>query len=115
MSLFCDIRIFGKKDENTFRDISEIIGIAYHELGHAAHYTNQISRYIDSSAELRESWASFTGYYLTLKEYQELGFPNGPFDVLWVSDAYGYMRRVGLKPDYHLNRQLTEIVDGEPP
>ena len=113
MSLFCDIRIFGKKDENTFRDISEIIGIAYHELGHAAHYTNQISRYIDSSAELRESWASFTGYYLTLKEYQELGFPNGPFDVLWVSDAYGYMRRVGLKPDYHLNRQLTEIVDGE--
>ena len=56
-------------------------------MGHAAHYTNNIGRYTVSKKVLLESWASFVGYYLTLKEYGELGKSSGPFTMKSIIGA----------------------------
>lgn len=103
-----DIRVFGKKDENTLLPLHFVLATTFHELGHASHFTNRKENYINSDKNLLESWASFVAYYLTLKEYQELGHSSGPFVIMMGIEA-GNTVVTYYKPDRDINRQLTQI------
>ncbi|MDE5706674.1 MAG: hypothetical protein K2H69_00615, partial [Alistipes sp.] len=46
---------------------------AAHEIGHAAHYTNNRSNFKYVKEEIKESWGKFTGYYIPLKYYELKG------------------------------------------
>lgn len=112
LGVFCDIRILGK-DNNGWRSVHHLISTTFHELGHAAHFTNSPIQFPLMRGYLRESWASFVGYYLVINEYQELGFYSGPFEMgSYESDdpnifvSYPY-----YVPDNRINYQLCE-VDG---
>lgn len=72
MGIWSDIRIYGQ-DNNGWREMSEIYSTASHELGHAAHYTNNRSTYGKCKTNLLESWARCVQYILTNQEYKELG------------------------------------------
>lgn len=119
LGFFCDIRIMGKEEvevENgneavteEWIDIHEIISTTFHELGHAAHFTNKSGIYTSTKRVIQESWASFVGYYLALSEYQELGFNYGPFDIGTYNDNEHNQSCVYIVPDYRINRQLVEI------
>lgn len=108
--IFCDIKIY--KGGSKTSDIHEIISTTYHELGHAAHFTNQPVLYGCSRWYLQESWASFVAYYLSMKEYNELGYPNGPFDTGTMIMENGSVKTY-LVPDFGINRQYKEIKKGE--
>lgn len=78
----CDINV--QSDIWIFRDVNhtamkvhEIIGVLFHELGHSAHCSIDHNAYEDADRNLKESWADFVAYYLTLKEYQDMGFSRG--------------------------------------
>lgn len=102
-----DIRIFGKHDDGSFCKIHEIVHTTMHELGHAAHCTNNIYRYYCSDTNLRESWADFVGYYLIIKEYKDLGCPYGPFNMLMEMGA-NHTITMCYQPD-NINIQLREV------
>ena len=107
-----DIRIFGKKRNGSFCKIHEIVHTTFHELGHAAHCTNNIYNYYCSDSNLLESWASFVGYYLSIKEYQDLGCHSGPFNILMDIDA-GHTITMCYEPDNQINLQLREVKSVE--
>lgn len=107
-----DIRIFGKDSDTNFRKIHEVIATTFHELGHASHFTNGESNYRNSDKNLRESWASFVGFYLVLMEYQDLGFYHGPFDY-GSYEPYPYTMSTYYIPDGSINRQLRKVNEEE--
>ena len=105
---FCDIRILGYSSvTNSPFEVHQIISTTFHELGHAAHFTNDPIQFA-LSVNLQESWASFVGFYLVLMEYQDLGFVNGPFDI-GIYEPYPYTMSAYYIPDGSINRQLTEV------
>ncbi len=112
LGILQDIRIFGKDSDTNFRKIHEVIATTFHELGHASHFTNGESNYRNSDKNLRESWASFVGFYLTLMEYQDLGFYHGPFDY-GSYEPYPYTMSTYYIPDGSINRQLTKVNEEE--
>lgn len=112
LSVFQDIRIFGKENSTTLRKIHEIIATTFHELGHASHFTNSLFNYIKSDDNLLESWASFVGFYLVLMEYQDLEFYNGPFDARSYNPTPNTMNMYYV-PDFNINRQLKMVKEGE--
>lgn len=69
--LWPTIRIFGSVN-SIWQEMSEIFSTTSHELGHAAHFTHS-DKFILSTNQHRESWATFVEYYLTKLEYIELG------------------------------------------
>lgn len=75
LGLWSDIRIYGK-DNDGWRELSEIFSTTCHELGHAAHHTNSSKNYRNSTTQHLESWARFVQHYLTKLEYTELGLYN---------------------------------------
>lgn len=104
-----DIFIFGKSENsNKLRKVHEIISTTFHELGHASHFTNAPLTYAAINMRYIESWASFVGYYLVLKEYQDLGYSQGPFTSYMVTGA-NHESIIYHKPDTYMNRQLTQI------
>lgn len=110
--IFHDIRVFGMYNPTDFHMIHTIVANTFHELGHASHFTNGESNYRNSDKNLRESWASFVGFYLTLMEYQDLGFVNGPFDVEFY-EPYPYTMSAYYIPDDLINRQLTKVPNSQ--
>ncbi|MBQ9451176.1 MAG: hypothetical protein IJU34_07705 [Bacteroidales bacterium] len=72
-----DIQIAGY-DAVGARNVSRVFSSTCHELGHATHYTNS-SSYNSSSDVVKESWARFYQYYITLKEYTDLGYASSLF------------------------------------
>ena len=72
MGIWSDIRIYGQGN-NGWREMSEVFSTACHELGHAAHYTNNRNTYGKCKTSLLESWARCVQYVLTNQEYKELG------------------------------------------
>lgn len=106
-----DIEICGKDKDDIFIPIHEVLSTVYHELGHSSHYTNASSKYKNSSIELIESWASFVGYYLTLKEYKEFGFDDGPFNILEEELEDGTIVEY-CEPDGIINRQIVPVMQG---
>lgn len=75
MGVWSDIRIYGQ-GSNGWREMSEIYSTTSHELGHAAHYTNNRKTFGKSKTNLIESWARCVQYILTNQEYKELGVFN---------------------------------------
>ena len=75
MGVWSDIRIYGQND-NGWREMSEIYSTTSHELGHAAHYTNNRNTFGKCKTNLIESWARCVQYILTNQEYKELGVFN---------------------------------------
>lgn len=75
LGLWSDIRIYGK-DNDGWRELSEIFSTTCHELGHAAHHTNSSKNYRNSTTQHLESWARFVQHYLTKLEYTSLGVYN---------------------------------------
>ncbi|WP_141417563.1 hypothetical protein [Alistipes onderdonkii] len=75
MGVWSDIRIYGQGN-NGWREMSEVFSTACHELGHAAHYTNNRNTYGKCKTNLIESWARCVQYILTNQEYKELGVFN---------------------------------------
>ena len=108
LNVWSDIRIFGE-NKNGIRKIHEIIATTYHELGHAAHYTNGIYNYTHSDDVLIESWASFVGYYLIMKEYNDLGYSSGPFTIKEVCFA-NHSILLYYEPKIDIDRQMKEIT-----
>ena len=72
MGIWSDIRIYGQGN-NGWREMSEVFSTACHELGHAAHYTNNRNTYGKCKTSLLESGARCVQYVLTNQEYKELG------------------------------------------
>lgn len=107
LGIFCDIRIYGKEN-GVWRSIHNIISTTFHELGHAAHFTNNIIEFPFTKRVIQESWANFVGYYLVLKEYFDLGLINGPFDVRTYNADY--QSNVYYVPDKLINYQLMTIT-----
>lgn len=106
LGLFCDIRIYGKVNGD-WRSVHNIISTTFHELGHAAHFTNNIIGYLLTERVIQESWANFVGYYLVFNEYFYLGLMNGPFDIrLYNTD---YQSCIYYVPDDQINYQLVKI------
>lgn len=107
-NLLPDIDIYGKNNDDTFRAIHEIIATTFHELGHAIHFTNDPVKFALSKEALIESWASFVGFYLVLKEYQDLGYYSGPFNTgTYIIPDVAYVPY--YIPDYNINRQLKQV------
>ena len=75
MGVWSDIRIYGQGN-NGWREMSEVFSTTCHELGHAAHYTNNRNTYGKCKTNLIESWARCVQYILTNQEYEELGIFN---------------------------------------
>ncbi len=112
MGAFCDIRILGYSSvTNSPFGVHQIISTTFHELGHAAHFTNNPIQFA-LSVNLQESWASFVEFYLVLMEYQDLGFVNGPFDAINY-EPYPYTMSMYYVPDNIINRQLKQITNNE--
>ena len=89
LGIWSDIRIAGKNSSG-IREISEIFCTTCHELGHASHYTNAKAKFKDSETRVIESWARFTQYLLTKREYNELG----------IKYLYGEYSQNGVKGDW---------------
>lgn len=106
-----DILIFGKNKDGSLRTVHQIISTTFHELGHASHFTNAPLTYATVDMPYIESWASFVGYYLSLKEYQDLGCPYGPFICESVMEANHTIVEF-CKPDKIINRQLSMVQSG---
>ena len=106
-----DILIFGKNKDDSLRTVHQIISTTFHELGHASHFTNAPHTYAAVDMPYIESWASFVGYYLSLKEYQDLGRPDGPFLYESVMEANHTIIEF-CKPDKIINRQLSMVQSG---
>ena len=103
-----DIEIYGKDELNQFIPLHIVLSTVYHELGHSSHFTNARSMYNQSSNNLLESWASFVGYYLTLKEYKELGYDGSLFNILEKELEDGTIVKY-REPDNILNRQIILV------
>ena len=105
---FSDIRVYGM-DGDEYRKVHEILATTFHELGHAAHYTNNIVRFCISKVALIESWASFVGYYLTMMEYNDLGYSSGPFTIkdVWLAN---HSILLYYEPEFRIDRQMQEIT-----
>lgn len=96
MGIWSDIRIYGQNSDG-WREMSEVFSTACHELGHAAHYTNNRSTYGKCKTNLLESWARCVQYILTNQEYKELGVfnrltttPDNSYNFqLWNPQEYG--------------------------
>lgn len=64
-----DIQVAGY-DNVGIRDITLVFSTTCHELGHATHYTNG-NLYGSTDDSVRESWARFVQYLLTIREYTD--------------------------------------------
>ncbi len=71
--ILSDSEIYGKSHDS-WRPLSEMLSTTFHELGHAAHFTNSKSNFKNADNILCESWARCVQYYLTLQEYTDLGY-----------------------------------------
>lgn len=105
-----DIRIAGI-DYNGTREPSRVFSSCCHEMGHAAHYKN--GNYSDSSNQIRESWAIFTQYLLTIQEYTELGCVSSLFEYyssgqLVFDNVYNFQIRTN---DPHFMTYTPIFVD----
>lgn len=58
------------------RSASEIFAATAHELGHAAHYSYNISYFNKVNPFIKESWGCFAGYIVTEYEYKDLGLSS---------------------------------------
>ena len=93
-----DIQIAGY-DTTGARDVSHIFSSTCHEMGHAVHYSNN-SLYNSSSDQLKESWARFHQYYITLNEYNDLGYASSLF-------SYDYSGTMIPDNQYNFQTQAT--------
>ncbi len=55
---------------------NDVIRTTLHELGHAIHCYNDILSYLDTNSFLKESFASYVGWYLVQEYYESLGWVN---------------------------------------
>lgn len=97
--IWSDIRIYGKNDSG-WRELSDLFSTVCHELGHAAHYTNNRNTYGKSKRKVLESWARCVQYILTTQEYKDLGvisklptYPDSQFN-------FNSWNKVSSDPDY---------------
>lgn len=72
LGIWSDIRIPGMNTDGR-RENAELFSSTCHELGHLSHYTNAKQNFKNSERRVNESWACFTQYLLTKREYSELG------------------------------------------
>ena len=79
--ILSDIEIYGKSHDS-WRPLSEMLSTTFHELGHAAHFTNSKSNFKNADNILCESWARCVQYYLTLQEYTELGYHKSLYNYM---------------------------------
>lgn len=110
---WCDINV--QSDIWIFRDVNhtamkvhEIIGVLFHELGHSAHCSIDHNAYEDADRNLKESWADFVAYYLTLKEYQDMGFSRGFQQQYTLENDTSNIIYLWDEPD-DINRQYYAI------
>ncbi len=102
------IRIYKYQVGFSNNTTDKIFSVTCHELGHIIHYNNmgqiqfwQVALYI------KESWAEFVQWYLTMLEYRALGLPQANLDFLdeWLNyQWWPYEDRISLnidsKPEY---------------
>ncbi len=82
---------------------SQILSTTFHELGHAAHHSNANNMYNNSEKRHKDSWATFTEYYLTKIEYESLKLYKDHYSIYNV-EYNCYM------PDETHNRQYWNIL-----
>lgn len=86
-----DIQVAGV-DTDGVREVSRVFSSCCHEFGHAAHYTNNNGYH--ATEQIRESWAVFVQYLLTIQEYTELNCVSSLFQYqngqLVVDNIYNF-------------------------
>lgn len=113
LGILPDIRIFGFSPNNgTLYPVSRLLSSTYHELGHAAHWTNSVGNYIDAGLtgdlSFIESWADCVQYVLTTKEYEDLGVVDSLHQSI-IFDLYLHSV-ITTKPN-DINRQYWSAND----
>lgn len=113
LGVWSDIRYFGKNSYG-WREMSELFSTACHELGHAAHYTNDRNTFGKSKTNLIESWARCVQYTLTNEEYKELRVLNklNQTEVVRFKDEAGVQKEeTWMIPDWQYNFQAWSLGD----
>lgn len=133
LGVWSDIRVFGYDKDGNEIPMSEVLSTTFHELGHAAHYTNATYHYKKSNSLIIESWARCVQYHLTNKEYDELGVRdllyeyedlvlpiehmevenNGSMTLADFEFFIPVERWRDMKPDYNYNFQAWHIGQSE--
>ncbi len=110
-----DIRVWGKDySSNEMRSVSRIYKTTCHELGHAAHYTNNKEIFSSSDTFVKESWARCIEYLLTNQEYSEREALDRLYEidtirVQQIIDNHVYEHETyWMTPDLYYNYQAME-------
>lgn len=95
MGLLPDIKIWGKKDANTYFPTSLIFGTTCHELAHHSHwlYISAI-QYAQVNILVYESWANAVEWVFTNDEYHQLGYTYNN------TNAINYNHEMGGKQNW---------------
>lgn len=76
-NLFPALQVWAKNDNQQYLTSDEMFNTVSHELGHATHYKEITGirglGYVLSSDNFSESWAEAVAYYVSKREYAELG------------------------------------------
>lgn len=111
--IFPSIRIYGKRSNGAYRDLSSIYSTVSHEMAHASHYMNSKSNFKRSPNRLLESWARCVQVHLTDYEYEDLGvrdmlneYVSVPIKIIQIgtNDTLSAYRKL-IKPDGQYNFQ----------
>ena len=106
LGVYPDIRVFGE-NSNGWRKVSDLYSSVCHELGHAAHFTNNILLYPLQQNVVRESWARCVQYVLSMQEYEDLDVMDNyqPLDTRFRNPQY-WIPDIGLVLDNRINGQI---------
>lgn len=116
--VIAEIRIYGTYT-NSYLPIHGVLSTTFHEIAHASHITlrGNIASYGLVKSEIYESWAEAVEWYLTEKEYLELGFNNiytpGPEPGDGISGEHNQWRNYpeSFEEDDNYTPLFIDLVD----
>lgn len=98
--------------ENQHGNENLIMGSVLHELGHFTMYgeCGGYNNYVDIDKLLRESYASYVGWYLTKTRYSYLGYTESPSLYDFTGQSRQSWRKTGSSTNYY-SPLFVDLVD----